>query len=142
MRFNAFLNEKHLMDVSFKYDNKTPPFPVYMNPSTSDYIDLKKSESKMPKHVNIRFIVDLDKKNVFAYNASMAMHEEVLDKLKSNSVSLSNNLMFGIGPLVGNKIEIHNIYQESWEVSQLYDYKWAKLYFINPKDLINKTLSD
>ena len=131
------------MLVDFKYDNKTPPFPVYKNPTSSDYIDMKKEEAKyhvMKFFVNIRFIVDLDKKNIYVFHASKAMHGEVEEALRKENLPLSNNLLYGVGPLEGSKIEIKDLYQNPWKVPQNYNYEWAKRYFTNSQDLRNKQL--
>ncbi|MFA5025429.1 MAG: hypothetical protein WC503_02920 [Candidatus Shapirobacteria bacterium] len=90
--------------------------------------------------VNIRFIVDLNRWNVYVFHASKAMHEEVEEKLRKEGLPLSNNLLYGVGPLSGSKIEIEDLYQNPWKVPQNYDYEWSKKYFINPQDLRNKQL--
>ena len=138
MKFRNFLNEKYLILVDFKY-SKSPPFPVYMNPGSSDYIDMKKTkkEQGVKFFYFIRFIIDLDKKNIYVFDAGEAMHMEVEEKLRHKGLSLSNNILYGIGPLSGSKIEIEGLYQEPWKVPQNYDYKWAKRYFTNPQNIID-----
>lgn len=131
------------MLVDFK-ESKFPPFPVYKNPTSSDYIDMKKTkgEQGVKFFYYIRFIADLNKKNVYVFDAGEAMHEEVLEKLKKEGISFSNNIAYGIGPLSGSKIEIEGLYQEKWKIPQNYDYEWAKRYFTNAQDLRKQSLWD
>lgn len=76
-------------------------FAIYRNPSEYDYGEMKKEinsnhfgkTSAEKEGYRFRFLIDVDKKNVYAFSA-LALHVDAIGRIKK---SLSSNIIKGAG---------------------------------------------
>ena len=56
--------------------------PVYENPTTSDYLDIKKSTIRFYRKLeSIRFIADIENEKVWVWDAYLATHDDIDPKI-------------------------------------------------------------
>jgi hypothetical protein len=59
--------------------------PVYENPTTSDYSDIKKSTIRFYRKLeSVRFIADIESEKVWVWDAYLATHDDVDPKILSS----------------------------------------------------------
>ena len=85
MRFHQYLNEEYA--ASFMGDNEYcegQSFPIFKNPSASDYKELRKASQDNGRYpMVLRTIVDVKRKNIFVWDATMAIHVTGFGALKA-----------------------------------------------------------
>lgn len=84
-------------------------FDIYVNPSSSDYLELNKNKVKL-----VRFIVDYSSRKVYISDADNSLHREVLNKIGGSIASDMMNMNYnnfqigkfhltGVAEIQGNK---------------------------------------
>jgi len=94
MRFKQFIDEAYItlgrgLDIP---SQTTAPFPIYKNPDSTDYKELRKSDrasttvrltlGKAISNVELRTIIDLKNKNLYVWDALLGVHIEGFGALK------------------------------------------------------------
>jgi len=108
MKFLRHLNEEYvatgkgLIDTGMR--DKTVSFPIYKNPGTSDYKEIRKEYGNRNVDLEFRAIIDLKNKNIYIWNALDGVHIEGFNALKASGElkiepDSSYNLFCGGGTL-------------------------------------------
>lgn len=133
--------------TSIKHHWTNVPYPVYVNPTSSDYNELKKNVKELnnpqyKKLYSIRFVADLINQKVYVADGYLSLHRELFANLSINK----NNCIQGEAAIKGAKPVIWYVYGgypefvydnigHSWEsdfskrVLDSKYMKWLELYF-------------
>lgn len=90
--------------ISIKHHWTKVPYPVYENPSSSDYADLNKyvkslNSSDHKKLWSVRFMADFQKKKVYIADGYLSLHDEMIRNLNLDP----NNTLQGEATVRGGK---------------------------------------
>ena len=90
--------------VSINHHWTKVPYPVYENPSSSDYADLNKYVKSLnsPDHKklwSVRFMADFQKKKVYIADGYLSLHDEMIRNLNLDP----NNILQGEATVRGSK---------------------------------------
>jgi hypothetical protein len=64
---------------------------IYMNPTSSDYNNLRK-ETQVKGDLGIRYLVNYEKKQVYVWNAYLAIHKQVIDACNNPNIGWINTV--------------------------------------------------
>lgn len=110
MKFLKYLTEEYVVAAAREDDwgNKLRPFPIYKNPGSSDYKEIRK-ENRGSGFILLRTIIDLKNKNIFVWNALLGVHITGFNALKkAGEIKVepdsAYNLFCGCADLSGNKL--------------------------------------
>jgi hypothetical protein len=90
-------------------DARNHKTPIYVNPTSSDLLDLNKSIKGSDKYV--RFIADAKTQKVYVWNGFNALHTDAVTSLKLgsyHSVRDQPNILFGYSYLKNGKLVLTN----------------------------------
>jgi hypothetical protein len=131
MRFNQYLQEEWDSSIKIAWSGgKYYTFDIYRNPTSSDYIDLRKNNGGRG---GVRAIVDAGKEIVYVFPDDI-LHYLVVGKLELDK----QKLFAGAGIIEGNKIKLSTFgFYGDWGGQKLISFHNRKLrkfmdkYFIN-----------
>ena len=125
MTFTNILDEAFADYVKDRY-SKNKLHGVYKNPTSRELRDLVKEE----KAAEIRFIVDMKNKEVYAFSSDL-LHDEAAKKiLKKQTSSMADRYVHGIADKKGNIISLRRHRLSNPETRK--KFEWLKKYFSFP----------
>jgi hypothetical protein len=89
MRLLQYLQEEFFKYCKNPYSKKLESLPIYKNPTSSDMGEMKKEFVNKNQPI-VRVIIDLDKRNVYIFDAIIIAHQGVIDQLGNE---LSKNIV-------------------------------------------------
>ena len=124
MKFLNYLQEEYLTSLKRRDD----PYSIYKNPTAYDFKALAK-ELRIGGNSNltVRFIVDLNNRNIYIWDATMELHQNMENYLRRHD-NLSPVVAYDSGTIVNNKIDCPNMVVFIRKRIPVLD--WAKVYFV------------
>ena len=109
MKFTQYLQEEYVASAEGQdaWDKKVN-FPIYKNPTSSDYMEIRKADRGIG-NIFLRTIIDLKNKNLYVWNALLGVHIQGFNALKKAGElkiepDSAYNLFCGAADLKGNKL--------------------------------------
>lgn len=132
------ISEKWLKSLNRDYNNAS--FDIYINPGSSDYSEIYKNS----KRSRVRFIADNNKKEVYVWDAFLAIHPDVAKKLgiTPNLYYCSDpNIITGEANVSGGTAKALTVYPTNpkiiKDVSKI-NWSWLSPYIVGIKDAIKE----
>lgn len=88
IKFSEFLAEEFAKYIKSPFAGRSD-FPVYLNPTKDDLIELLKL--KIRKTRDVRFIIDIDNDNLYVFDDDAAWHKIVIDRLPELSSNIATS---------------------------------------------------
>ena len=111
------ITSKQILDLLEEWvgSSGSRAIPVYVNPSSSDYVDMQKSlrhrTSTQMKISKIRYLVDVRNKNVYVADAGSIVHHDMRDVVnKYRKDKSSGSIIGGKGQVQGGVGEVTSIF--------------------------------
>lgn len=130
------LSEEWFKQLKRDYNNA--PFDVYVNPGSSDFIDIYKKD----KRTRIRFLADNKTKKVYVWDAFLAIHPYVAKELgiSFNLYSCHDpNIITGEANISGSHASVLTVYPTNpnliKDVAKI-NWLWLNGYLIGIQDAI------
>jgi hypothetical protein len=120
MRLLRYLQEEYETTLRSGDD----PYTIYKNPTHDDFRELAKEIRKGgDSELSVRAFVDMEHKNIYAWDANRSLHYKVMREL-SKTTNISNNSIQILSVIKNNKIDINKV-DAPWNI----DLPWIKEYF-------------
>ena len=118
------ISEEYLISLKRRDD----PYSIYKNPTTSDFKALAK-EMRIAGNNNltIRFIIDLNNRNIYIWDATMELHQNMENYLRRHD-NLSPVVAYETAAIINNKIDCPEMVVFIRKRSPVLD--WVKPYFV------------
>ena len=127
MNFLSYLHEVWSSSINMHWGHEKPVlFDVFVDPTSSDYTDLRK---KNMGSSGVRFIADMDEKKIYVFSDEI-LHHVVIDDTGLDK----NHILVGSGVIEGKKIRarIFGSYQgKPIDFTTRAMRKWLDPYFSN-----------